>query len=533
MLFNPGEYFDYKMNLHLQIKTSNIVLMKRKLLLLSLLIAPLFTFAIKYYQGPTPLTSAAWNTAANWSTNANGTGTHSVPGVNEEVRFHSSVTISENVPMTAFNNVKITGAGQLTIAAGVTITGGNLSVNGPAGSLTNNGTATFRNITYNDQTPNTAGGNIVNNGSMTLLNLNIGNGSLYGLYTNNGTLTVTNNIVVEEGQLLNNVGSAITSNGLSVRAGGIVTNNGTYNSVGNTSSAQIEILDGGTFNNGSTGVLNSEMAAPSVWAIRINGNFNNDGTVNVGPTPPTSYVPNSQGILVQVSGDFYSSGSLNFNIDPTNCVINDNHGANGSYLVTGTNNHINSGLNCTDLILPIQLVSFTGTNYNGLTTLNWKSAIELNANRYEVQFSENGSQFTQIGVVAAKGASIYKFDVNQTAAVAYYRLKMVDNDGKFSYSNVVRVEIRSAVKDFEFFVTPNIIASNTNYNLVINAKTYRGLAVAKIVNSVGAVVNTVKINVNNNNTVTNLNAGSLAKGMYFIQLQAGNNKPATQRLIIQ
>ena len=265
--------------------------------------------------------------------------------------------------------------------------------------------------------------------------------------------------------------------------------------------------------------------------IRINGNFNNSGTVNVGDYP--SYFPGAQGILIQQNGDFFSDGVLNFSIDPTNCVISDNHGANGSYSVPGDQNTIRTGLNCTELLLPVKLVSFIGNNYNGVTTLNWVSALELNFNRYEIEKSMNGTTFNQVGAMPGTGAAKYKFDVNQAEPVMYFRLKMVDNDGKIAYSNVIRIEARSVVKDFDFTVTPTVVASNTNYNLIVNAKNYRGVATATIMNNTGAIVGTSKIAITGNTTVTNVNAGSLAKGIYYIRLVAGNNKPATQRLIIQ
>ena len=95
--------------------------------------------------------------------------------------------------------------------------------------------------------------------------------------------------------------------------------------------------------------------------------------------------------------------------------------------------------------LPIKLSRFsaqvTGDN---AAALQWTSEFELDSYNYIVQRSTDGRNFVNIGAVAASGNTIkrmgYDFkDASLGTGVAYYRLKMVDIDGKSEYSKIVYV----------------------------------------------------------------------------------------------
>lgn len=95
--------------------------------------------------------------------------------------------------------------------------------------------------------------------------------------------------------------------------------------------------------------------------------------------------------------------------------------------------------------LPIKLTAFNGKlNTETEATLAWTSSLEENSFQYEVQRSADGRTFTTVGKVTAKGTSFdavkYSFNDPLPAAGAYYyRLKMVDLDGKSELSKVVYV----------------------------------------------------------------------------------------------
>lgn len=94
--------------------------------------------------------------------------------------------------------------------------------------------------------------------------------------------------------------------------------------------------------------------------------------------------------------------------------------------------------------LPVTLVSFNGSLKNNVVTLQWRSQHEVDFDHYIVERSENNSNFLKVGKVVAKGThngeASYQFTDDLSGIngkTLFYRLKMVDTDGKFRYSNVI------------------------------------------------------------------------------------------------
>ncbi len=94
--------------------------------------------------------------------------------------------------------------------------------------------------------------------------------------------------------------------------------------------------------------------------------------------------------------------------------------------------------------LPVELVSFSGVYRNGITRLNWETAGERNFDRFSIERAKDGGSFSAIGEKPATGANRqqYEFSDDLTAAgrgVYTYRLKLIDQDGQFKYSQVILV----------------------------------------------------------------------------------------------
>jgi autotransporter-associated beta strand protein len=100
----------------------------------------------------------------------------------------------------------------------------------------------------------------------------------------------------------------------------------------------------------------------------------------------------------------------------------------------------------TQLVLPIELTSFNANLRNRKTYLNWSTATEQNNAFFSIERSTDGVEFRSIGKVNGAGNSSaalqYGFiDEKPVAGINFYRLKQVDFDGKFEYSDVVSVTV--------------------------------------------------------------------------------------------
>jgi len=118
--------------------------------------------------------------------------------------------------------------------------------------------------------------------------------------------------------------------------------------------------------------------------------------------------------------------------------------------------------------LPVNLVYFTGKLQADKVVLNWEVENEVNFKEYIIERSINGTDFTTIGTVTANGSKGYSFidDANTNkGSRVYYRLKKVDKDGSFTYSDVFSLHIPLNVK-FSVYPNPtsNVIQLQFNSN---------------------------------------------------------------------
>ncbi len=94
--------------------------------------------------------------------------------------------------------------------------------------------------------------------------------------------------------------------------------------------------------------------------------------------------------------------------------------------------------------VPVELMSFNGQAEGKVNVLYWSTATEINSDYFDVEHSANGEAFTHIGTVEAQGYSIDKFDYrlvdDSPKELSYYRLKMVDLDETYEYSNIVAIK---------------------------------------------------------------------------------------------
>ncbi|HRN54827.1 MAG TPA: T9SS type A sorting domain-containing protein [Agriterribacter sp.] len=99
------------------------------------------------------------------------------------------------------------------------------------------------------------------------------------------------------------------------------------------------------------------------------------------------------------------------------------------------------------IILPLQWMGFTAVNCSGNACLQWETENEQNTSHFEIEKSTDGNNFTKLGTQAAynsPGKHAYNVtDRTPAAGSNFYRIKQVDIDGTYTYSNIASVKINA------------------------------------------------------------------------------------------
>ncbi len=162
--------------------------------------------------------------------------------------------------------------------------------------------------------------------------------------------------------------------------------------------------------------------------------------------------------------------------------------------------------------LPIKFLPLSVNKENTFAVLHWATVAEQNNDHFEVERSANGSVFSNVNSIMAKGNSTtlteYSFtDIQPLVGTSYYRIKQVDKDGKFAYGNVVTLNTTNS-NSLKLYPNP----AKGNVTLSFSAK-QAGILMANIIDANGIVVKEIKINAvvglnNNQIDVCGLNSGS-------------------------
>jgi hypothetical protein len=111
---------------------------------------------------------------------------------------------------------------------------------------------------------------------------------------------------------------------------------------------------------------------------------------------------------------------------------------------------------CTGLI-PVTLIDFKATKYNGSVTLTWYATRETNFNNYAFERSTDGVHFIQIGIVKGENLANYSFTDKALPAsnTCFYRLKMTDTDNRFTISKIISVRLNNNFSNALLFPNPS------------------------------------------------------------------------------
>jgi len=234
-------------------------------------------------------------------------------------------------------------------------------------------------------------------------------------------------------------------------------------------------------------------------------------------TPPTTTLAATTGYLVEnAAGDeFIFDGTGTW--DPYGCLSEE--------ITEGMDEGV-----CMLTLLPVELTSFDALLNNKQVTLKWETAAEVNNAGFEIQKSLNGRDWEILGWVDGNGTTAetttYEYiDRAPFAGDNYYRLKQVDYDGQFEFSDIatVRYKVSSIVVE----ISPNPSPGEVNVRVLNPRKEKMSI---KLYDSAGLLIwqSGTLANVDTWKKKFNL----AQKEMYFLSVQVGKESFAKKILII-
>jgi len=165
-------------------------------------------------------------------------------------------------------------------------------------------------------------------------------------------------------------------------------------------------------------------------------------------------------------------------------------------------------------IVPVKWNDISATEEKDHNLISWSTSVEVNNDFFQVEYSENGIDFIRLSKVEGAGdaTSLQEYfyeDYHFQSSTAYYRIKQVDFDGNYEYSEIVVVQRNDTKENIKLFPNPA-----RDELFVSNLKTNSSY---KIVDVLGNL-HELKIN-NSNASYTNLDIADLSSGLYYIEIK--------------
>lgn len=250
------------------------------------------------------------------------------------------------------------------------------------------------------------------------------------------------------------------------------------------------------------------------------------------PAPNTTFSGSVNGLAWTQSGSLYFSTSTDMYFIDQNTINTSGPGTVQLSLVPNT-----SGLSLTDLAsdkfpqqttLPVTLISFAGNYQNQVTELSWITENIYNFNRFEIERSVDGFNFSAIGSKQPTGNLASRATYTHTdnlslvsGRVFYYRLKMIDNDGRIKYSNVILVRKDAGVKGIQIIPNPATVSDVVTVRVESSVKAVVDL---KLTDMSGRIVLQQQSTISaGTNSIALGSLERLQSGIYILVLNDGLN----------
>ena len=178
--------------------------------------------------------------------------------------------------------------------------------------------------------------------------------------------------------------------------------------------------------------------------------------------------------------------------------------------------------------MPVDLISFTGKKVGKETMLRWEIANPENVFGYEIERTSILSGFgnlewNSIGFESHDDTrEVYQFlDRQPNYGENYYRLRMIDFDGSFSYSNIIQFDFSTAEKDRAIFF-PNP-AFDSVLKLELNTET-ADLVTIEIIDGLARTWANIILYSDGNRLILPIDISKFSGGIYFAKIKMGNRR---------
>ena len=192
----------------------------------------------------------------------------------------------------------------------------------------------------------------------------------------------------------------------------------------------------------------------------------------------------------------------------------------------------NSNVTISPNPVPVKWISFTGEKIkNNAVKLNW-DVNELDNHLYIIERSLDGQTFSAIGEIGASTApgNIHSYTFTDTkpfASINYYRLKQIDKNGSYSYSNTITISFDEYIGGWVVYPNP----TSEFVNLFSNSN-YSKLQVS-VYDAIGKLVYTQNKQAVVKGEIIKVPLSGFAKGVYSIKVEANNTESITKKVIVQ
>lgn len=192
-----------------------------------------------------------------------------------------------------------------------------------------------------------------------------------------------------------------------------------------------------------------------------------------------------------------------------------------------------AGLSCTPIVLPIELLSFTGKNSGSRNLLDWITTTEVNNDFFTLEKSKDGINFSEYKRVKGAGMSSITnsyqiYDDEPYSGITYYRLKQTDFNGHSQTFDVISVQsCIGACSDASAY-------SNGYGGIVVNINEKESaFYTIKVFDLIGnkLLMETVYTQKGNNSLI--IDAGAISTGVYFVSFETATGNVTTQKLLIK